>query len=113
MGNRVRSVSEQGSKFNSDTNNVDPSELASISRRSLWQKILDFIFGYDFFISYTWSDGRTYSKALALTLKSYGFECFLDSDDYAKGDDWKKVGYWTLRRTSRLVLVGSPNVHES
>jgi hypothetical protein len=36
-----------------------------------------------------------------------GFEVFLDRDDYASGDDWKKVGVWTLWRTGQLILVGS------
>ncbi|MHC4169828.1 MAG: WD40 repeat domain-containing protein, partial [Planctomycetota bacterium] len=34
--------------------------------------------------------------------------CFLDKDRYQAGDDWKKVGRWTLRRTTKLILVGSP-----
>ena len=79
----------------------------------LLRRIVDSLFGYDFFISYTWSDGRGYAVELARRLKADAFECFLDSDDYAKGDDWKRVGHWTLRRTSCLVLIGSPNVHGS
>ena len=77
------------------------------------RRIVDSVFGYDYFISYTWSDGRTYALELAKQLKSHGFSCFLDSDNYKKGDRWKRVGAWTLRRTSRLVLVGSPNVYQS
>ncbi len=77
-------------------------------RQSLWRRLLDFVFGYDFFISYSWSDGGRYAGALARQLKAQGFEIFLDRDDYASGDDWKKVGAWKLRRTSQLVLIGSP-----
>src|SRR5262249_6880871 len=46
--------------------------------------------------------------ALTRQLRSQGFEVFLDRDDYASGDDWKKVGAWKLRRTGQLVLIGSP-----
>ena len=91
-----------------------PSEDASdVEHRSFARRSLDFVFGYDFFISYSWSDGATYSAALARRLVAEGFEVFLDRDDYASGDDWKKVGAWTLRRTGQLVLVGSPNAIES
>ena len=46
--------------------------------------------------------------ALASRLKADGFQVFLDRANYASGDDWKKVGAWTLRRTGQLILVGSP-----
>ena len=77
-------------------------------KRSLLRRLLDFVFGYDFFISYSWSDGAAYAAALAARLKADGFEVFLDRADYASGDNWKKVGAWTLRRTGQLILVGSP-----
>lgn len=76
--------------------------------RSLLQRIVDFVFGYDYFISYAWRDGNKYALQLAQQLSSEGFEVFLDRANYASGDDWKKVGAWTLRRTGMLVLVGSP-----
>jgi hypothetical protein len=59
--------------------------------RSVPRRLLGFVFGYDFFISYSWSD-----------------QVFLDRADYALGDDWKKAGAWTLRHTGQLILVGSP-----
>lgn len=77
-------------------------------RRSIWQRIVDAFFGYDFFISYAHADGGTYARGLAQRLKQRGFECFLDTENYARGDDWKRVGAWALRRTSRLVLVATP-----
>ena len=77
-------------------------------KRSLVRRLLDFVFGYDFFISYSWSDGAAYAAALASRLKADGFEVFLDRADYASGDNWKEVGARTLRRTGQLILVGSP-----
>jgi WD40 repeat protein len=77
--------------------------------RSWFQQILDWFNGYDYFISYRWSDGRLYAVALAEQLKKLGFACFLDSADYAKGDNWKKIGERALKKTSRLILVGSPH----
>jgi WD40 repeat protein len=81
---------------------------SGIEQRPLWERINGCVFGYDFFISYTWADGREYALALTRELEKLGFDCFLDSDDYRKGDHWKRMGGWTLRRTSRLVLLATP-----
>jgi hypothetical protein len=83
--------------------------LARVGERGWFQRILDYFYGYDYFISYRWSDGRAYAVGLAEQLQDRGFDCFLDSDDYIKGDNWKKIGERSLRKTSRLVLVGSPH----
>ena len=77
-------------------------------QRFILRRMLDFIFGYDFFVSYAWSDGSAYATALSRQLQAQGFEVFLDRTNYASGDDWKQIGTWTLRRTSQLVLIGSP-----
>jgi WD40 repeat protein len=80
---------------------------ADIPQRSIWRRALDAIFGYDFFISYSWVDGGAYATALMRRLEAQGFQVFLDRNDYASGDDWKQVGAWTLRRTGQLILVGT------
>ena len=82
--------------------------VANVERRSVWRRALDFVFGYDFFISYAWVDGGLYAEKLARALEMSGFEVFLDRDDFGSGDDWKQVGAWTLRRTGQLILVGTP-----
>jgi hypothetical protein len=81
--------------------------IARQTQRGWFQRILDWFYGYDYFICYRWSDGRVYAVALAEQLKQQGFDCFLDSADYSKGDNWKTVGERALKKTSRLVLVGS------
>ena len=83
-------------------------DVNDVGHHSLWRRLLDFVFGYDFFVSYSWSDGGSYASALTRQLRAQGFEVFFDRDDYASGDDWKRVGAWKLRRTGQLVLVGSP-----
>jgi WD40 repeat protein len=82
--------------------------MTRLNRRGPIERILDWFYGYDYFICYRWSDGRLYALALAQRLKKEGFDCFLDSASYVKGDNWKRVGERSLKRTSRLVLVGSP-----
>lgn len=81
--------------------------------RPLFRRLLDFVFGHDFFISYAWGDAALYAEQLARRLESNGFDVFLDRDDYASGDDWQRVGSWTLRRTGQLILIGSPLALES
>lgn len=85
----------------------------SIGKRASWQKAVDFFFGYDFFISYAWIDGLVYAEKLAKNLQDRGFDCFLDSESFIKGDDWKVTGAAAIRRTSNLVLVGSPQALQS
>ncbi|MEM6927849.1 MAG: toll/interleukin-1 receptor domain-containing protein, partial [Myxococcota bacterium] len=77
------------------------------------RRMVDWIFGYDFFLSYAWKDGRTYAVALAEQLRSDGFEVFLDSESYNTGDHWRPVGRRALARTSQLVLIGTPGALQS
>ncbi|MEO5915977.1 MAG: toll/interleukin-1 receptor domain-containing protein [Luteolibacter sp.] len=86
---------------------------AALEQRSLFQRLSDWLFGRDYFISYRWSDGRDYALKLATRLRAENYDCFLDSDSYLKGDDWRKIGRRELRKTSRLILVASPEVHGS
>jgi WD40 repeat protein len=82
-------------------------------RRPWWRLLLDAVFGYDFFISYSWADGEAYATKLALRLRAAGFEVCLDQNDFAYGDDVGTIGTWALRRTGQLILVGSPRAMTS
>ena len=82
--------------------------------RSIYQRAVDWFFGYDYFISYCWADGRNYAQELAEKLEAQGFKCFLDSSDYAKGDNWRNEGKTStnfllsqlnLLLTSRILLL--------
>jgi WD40 repeat protein len=84
-----------------------------MSTRSFFQRIAGALFGYDFFIAYAWKDGREYAAELRRQLEAKRFECFLDSENYVAGDDWKEIGAWSLARTSYLILVASPAALES
>ncbi len=76
-------------------------------RRRPLQWLVDAIFGYDYFISYAWVDGRPYAERLHSELTARGFVCFLDSEDYAKGQNWRLMGRIALAHTSRLIVVGT------
>jgi len=87
--------------------------LALLVNEQAGRKQSIFFFGYDFFISYAWIDGLVYAEKLAKDLQDRGFDCFLDSESFIKGDDWKVTGAAAIRRTSNLVLVGSPQALQS
>jgi WD40 repeat protein len=80
---------------------------------SLFQRAINFLFGYDFFISYAWADARHYALTLAKKLDEQGFQCFLDSSGFAKGEDWRQAGGRALRKTARLLLLVSPGALRS
>lgn len=85
----------------------DEKKLLNLNRRSWLQTLFDWIYGYDFFISYRWSDGREYALALSEKLKEKDYNCFLDTEDYLPGINWIEGGQRALKRTTRLILVCS------
>src|SRR6266480_1632951 len=76
-------------------------------------RLVDVIFGYDFFISYTWADGSKYARSLHEKLKAQGFTVFLDQEEYARGDNWTLLGRRALKKTRQLALIVTPRVHGS
>ena len=76
-------------------------------------RLIDVIFGYDFFVSYTWADGSKYAYSLYEKLKAQGFTVFLDEEEYARGDNWTLLGRRALKKTRQLILVATPKVHDS
>lgn len=75
---------------------------------SLISKLMGFLFGYDYFISYAHSDAGAYAQDLASQLQNAGFECFLDRQDFLKGEDWRSMTPRALSKTQRLILLASP-----
>ncbi|MEQ9411260.1 MAG: toll/interleukin-1 receptor domain-containing protein [Fuerstiella sp.] len=97
---------------------VDPkfsAAVADVKKRTFLEAWEDFLYGYDFFISYRWDDGRNYAVALAQALQQLpeGFSVFLDSSEYAAGDSLSRLGNRAVRKTSRLVLVATAGVVDS
>ena len=76
-------------------------------------RLVDAIFGYDFFVSYTWADGSKYADSLYQKLTAQGFTVFLDKKDYARGDNWTLLGRRALKKTRQLILIATPKIHES
>ncbi|CAO3408520.1 toll/interleukin-1 receptor domain-containing protein [Azospirillum largimobile] len=74
---------------------------------SVLRQLLDLVLGYDVFVSYAWSDGRDYAKALAVALRKDGYRCFLDDSEMPSGSDLATSVSTALRRSSSLVLVAT------
>ena len=72
-----------------------------------YRRFKNWLWGYDFFISYHWASGGAYAVILAQMLRSRNYDVFLDRADYASGDDWKRIGEVALRNTQRLVVVAT------
>ncbi len=69
---------------------------------------VDYVFGYDFFISYKHSDGRSYPKELSERLTREGFRVFLDERGYAPGDELVQATRRQVRKSSYLVMIARP-----
>jgi len=92
---------------NQATDLKDIEKLAEIQHRSFWIKVVERFHGYDFFISYRWSDGRHYALQLAEDLQNKGYNCFLDSEGYRPGENWLWGGRYALMNTSRLIFLAT------
>jgi WD40 repeat protein len=66
-----------------------------------------FLFGYDIFISYAYSDGRQYAGALEDKLANLDFSCFFDRKELPYGDVLTSSLRRAIRRSKALVLVGT------
>src|SRR5208282_1531213 len=99
------------------THNHSASE-GSIQERRLgpvhWFRILidqlrtliDLVFGYDYFISYSHSDGANYPTKLADRLETSGYSTFLDNRVYVAGTDLQTATKRRVRMSKFLIVVG-------
>src|SRR3954468_3490659 len=83
-----------------------PMPLARV-KETIWRKLANWFWGYDYFVSYHWASGGAYAVALAQRLRDRNYEVFLDRAEFAMGDDWKGVGARELRNPQRLVLLAT------
>ena len=86
------------------------SSLAARALFSLYDSmtwIVDRLSGYDVFISYSWSDGRTYAEALYRQLQDRRLSPFLDDERMDAGASLRTAVGRALRRSSVLVLVST------
>ena len=77
--------------------------------------LIRFLFGDDVFISYSRRDGASYAAALAneLSRPERGLTCFLDQWGASAATTLSRPVVRALRRSTMLVLVGTPAASES
>ncbi len=86
---------------------------AELQSRSLFVRIADWVYGFDFFVSYAHADGSEYARQLKADLETRGFRVFLDEHEYAPGVDLRRA---TLRRVGmsrHLIVLGRPRALQS
>lgn len=81
-----------------------PITIASFLRRTV-----DWIFGYDFFISYSHSDGMQYPDLLRQRLQEKGFHVFLDQTGYVAGTNLQRETRRQVSKSTRIIVVGRKN----
>jgi WD40 repeat protein len=72
------------------------------------QRLVDFVFGYDYFISYKQDDGHHYPRSLADALGKQGYKVFIDERGYSAGDDLLLSTRRRVRMSSYLLLIARP-----
>jgi WD40 repeat protein len=93
---------------------ADGRRIGITGRRSLFQQPIDWIFGYDAFISYAWSDAQRYAEALCRELtEEHGLVCFLDATGFDVGQDLGEATRAALRLSTALILVGTEGASRS
>lgn len=68
-------------------------------------RVVDRIFGYDFFLSYSHGDGKVYPRRLKERLEETGFKVFLDQTEYAPGADLRRETRRQVEKSQKLVVI--------
>ena len=71
----------------------------------LGRVIVDRIFGFDVFVSYSRQDGTAYAQQLEEELRRGGYRSFLDSKEMPAGEALTASLRNALKRSSALILV--------
>jgi hypothetical protein len=87
-------------------------KLSKVAKELLGQ-VSDFLFGYDFFISYAHDDGDAYGKQLAAELRHFGYSVFLDTDVYTLGTDLRLATRRRVRMSRYFIVLARMKAMES
>jgi WD40 repeat protein len=82
--------------------------LRRLSVRGVPAWLADFIFGFDYFLSYSHRDGLEYPAALARRLVASGFRVFLDKEIYGAGTDLRTATRRRARMSTYLIVIARP-----
>jgi tetratricopeptide (TPR) repeat protein len=82
-------------------------------REGLIARAVDWVFGFDFFISYSHSDGTQLPCTLKDRLTQAGFHVCLDQTDYVAGMDLTRETRRQVSRSRKLIVVARPGALKS
>ena len=80
---------------------------------ALMRRTGDFLFGFDFFISYAHDDGLHYPQKIADLLHAKRFRVFLDSRVYVAGVELTSATRRRIRMSKYLILIARPEALDS
>ncbi len=87
------------------------SEPAKAER--LMTRLVDRVFGYDFFLSYSRADGMHLPQRLKERLEQAGFRVFLDQTEYVAGADLRRETRRQVLKSRKIVVIGRPGAFRS
>jgi tetratricopeptide (TPR) repeat protein len=85
-----------------------PMSNQGISREGVIARAVDWVFGYDFFISYSHGDGMRLPRRIKERLEQAGFRVFLDQTEYVAGDDLRRETRRQVVKSRKIVVIGRP-----
>ena len=84
-----------------------------VKAENLMTQLVDRVFGYDFFLSYSRSDGMHLPQRLKERLESAGFRVFLDQTEYVAGTDLRRETRRQVLKSRKIVVIGRPGAFRS
>jgi hypothetical protein len=77
-----------------------------IKAEGLIARVVDRVFGYDFFLSYSHGDGMRLPRRLKERLERAGFRVFLDQTEYVAGADLRRETRRQVLKSKKIVVIG-------
>jgi len=84
------------------------STSETVKAERLMTRLVDRVFGYDFFLSYSRSDGMHLPQRLKERLEQAGFRVFLDQTEYVAGADLRRETRRQVLKSRKIVVIGRP-----
>ena len=84
-----------------------------VKAENVMTRLVDRVFGYDFFLSYSRSDGMHLPQRLKERLEPAGFRVFLDQSEYVAGTDLRRETRRQVLKSRKIVVIGRPGAFRS
>ncbi|MDU6804055.1 MAG: toll/interleukin-1 receptor domain-containing protein, partial [Bradyrhizobium sp.] len=92
---------------------VSPPHDEQMRPERVITRLVDRVFGYDFFLSYSRSDGMHLPQRLKERLEHAGFRVFLDQTEYVAGADLRRETRRQVLKSRKIVVIGRPGAFRS